>query len=134
MTTWLKLLPLELQEITDFIEPPQKVVRGDNLVGVMSDDLKKLYTLWMLVDKEAEQSKLNYRFTHKPEDEHKALEYGAKTEALRCLFWVCLKEEFDLWSKSISGIREGWQVCWTDESVYRFPFTDLFRGLFEDLE
>ena len=132
MTTWLKLLPLELQEITDFMDPPQKLCEGDNIVGVMSDDLKRLYTLWMLIDKEAEQAKLDYRFSHKLEDEYRALEYTSKSQALRCIFWVCLDEEFNLWSKDISGIRKGWQVCWTDKSNYKSPFTDLFRGLFED--
>ncbi|GAI81636.1 unnamed protein product, partial [marine sediment metagenome] len=84
--------------------------------GVMSDDLKRLYTLMMIFTKEAEQAKLDYRFSHSFEDEHKAMEYRAKSEALRHIFWTCLNEEFDLWNKDNSGVRKGWQVCWSDDS------------------
>ena len=132
MTTWLKLLPLELQEITDFMEPPAEIKKNDNVVGVMSDDLKKLYTLWMMCTREAEQAKLNHRFSHSLEDEHKAVEYKAKAEALRHIFWTCLNEEFDLWNKYTSGIRKGWQVCWSEESDDEPHIPDFLRRLLGD--
>ena len=131
MTTWLKLLPLELQQITDFREPSAEVGKNDNVVGVMSDDLKRLYTLWMVCTREAEQAKLNYRFSDDLRDQCKSREYKFKADALRHIFWTCLNEEFNLWHKSMTSVRKGWQVCWSDVSDEP-NLSDFFRKLMED--
>ena len=130
-TTWLKLLPLELQGITDIMEPPGDVGENDNVVGVMSDDLKRLYTLWRMCTKESEQARLNYRYSPNPEDKHKALEYKSKAEALQHIFWTCVNEEFDLWHRYSTGVRKGWQVCWSEESDDEPHLPDFLRRLME---
>jgi len=132
MTTWLKLLPLELQEITDFMEPPMEVEQNDNIVGVMSDDLKRLYTLWRVCTRGFEQAKLDYRFSNNNKDLVKGQEYKFKAEALQRIFWTCVNEEFNLWDKPETGVRKGWQVCWSDESSGEPHFPEFFRRLFGD--
>ncbi|NVM23790.1 MAG: hypothetical protein HWN68_18680 [Desulfobacterales bacterium] len=131
MTTWLKLLPLELQDITQFVEPFGETKRDENVAGVMSEDLKRLYTLWMSYQREAEQARLNYKYSAREEDKRTAVKNKFKADALERIFWCCVNEEFDLWDKGCTSVRTGWQVCWAERSSDDFPpfFKHLFGGL-----
>ena len=130
MSTWLKLLPLELQELDKLSEPDTQIKPGDHEVGVMSDDLKKLYSLYRSVDRASDQAKLDYR--HSLEEERaqlvgRAAELDKKAEVLRELFWIGVNDEFNLWSKRATGIRKGWKVVWyTREEGPLGRLMDLF--------
>lgn len=128
MSTWLKLLPLEMTTVEDFREPTDKIdPRYDHIVGEMSDDLKRLYTLWMQIDRESE------RLAHEAKwesDEAKkrqlvtnVYEIYKKAEILQEIFWISLKDDYQLWDKPSVGVRKNYQVVWTEE---RNPF-DIFR-------
>ena len=120
MNTWLELLPLELNEITDYFEPelefdPNKYYQ----VGKMTESLKKLFTLWRNLDKEAERSLLNTRYG-KNEQERKSYktktaELKEKAKAARLIFWISLKDTFGLWDKKCVGVTKGFLVIWSDE-------------------
>lgn len=115
MSTWLQLLPLELDGINNdkMIEPMHPLEKADHVVGEMSDMSKRLFTLAQLLDKSGNQSKLDAQYcTDKVERlEHMAQtnEFLAKSETVRTLMWIGIKDEFGLWNEGI-GVRVGFKV------------------------
>lgn len=128
MTTWIKLLPLELNGINKLIEPPDDIKKGEHKVGTMSEELKRLYTLWKESYRLAEQHKLNHRLEPSVDEEKTWKYYDYKTDALREIFWFCVHEEFDLWGKPTTAVRKGWQVVWYEEPDILPFFKHLFGG------
>ena len=113
MSTWLKLLPMELDTIKGFIEPEFTIKNTDKVVGEMSELTKKLFTLGRLLEKDGNQNKLDSHYCadneHKLELEAKAAEYTMKAQAVKILMWIGVREELQLWSANI-GIRSGFKV------------------------
>lgn len=136
MSTFLKLLPLELEGVdkSQYIDPGSEVEKTDNIVGTAPDNLKKLYTLWKLKDKAAAELALKATYSRSKEEviEHlsKASEYHYKAEALKQLFWVAIHDEFSLWDKEVAGIRTGWQVIWHDDDNPSPDLRDYLQRLF----
>ena len=132
MSTFLKLLPLELNGIEpdDYVQPKAPLGNRENQVGVMSDDLKKLYTLWNNLEKDASQHLLDYKYSNRQDDLllAKAAELGSKAEIVKGLFWVSFNDEFELWNKRNIGIREGFIAVWYEETSP--PLPPFLRGFF----
>jgi len=130
MSDWLKLLPLELSQIDNFVEPDTDMDSGDNYVGELTTELKKLFTLWRRLMEAAARTKIDYQFS-KPEDRGrlraKGLELEAKAKALEVIFWVCLQDEYQLWDRSNIGVRRDYKVVWGERSP-GFGFMDRFFG------
>ena len=113
MSTWLKLLPLELTEITDLMEPTDEVQPGDTPVGIVSDELKKMYTLYREMKKSADLLVVEVEYRKATEEERgKISELVNKSKTLEMLFWVGISDDFHLWSHTglMPAIRVGWQV------------------------
>jgi hypothetical protein len=135
VSTWLKLLPLDLDEINpgDFIEPTEDVKEGETVIGVVSDDLKKIYTLYQSLSKTASLLKveMSYRKSNS-EDNGRLSQLYYKARALQNIFWVGLNDEFDLWSHTEScDIRTGWRVVEYKKKETP-PFLKMF-GLSPDI-
>ncbi len=132
MSTWIKLLPMQLADISanHFREPHGELERTDNVVGVMSDDLKRLYTLWIDTQMASEQLVLEAKFAFKQNERDssftRAFELRTKTEVLEKIFWVSLRDEFGLWDKPGVGIRANYQVVWFDSPQPKSIFDMLF--------
>ena len=115
MSTWLKLLPLELDGINklEYIEPDHPSEKGDHSVGEMSDTTRQLYTLGILLEKDGRQHQLDAHYcddkTRKLELEAKAVEFLSKATIIRELMWIGIKDEFGLWGENI-GVRRGFKV------------------------
>ena len=108
---------MELQEVSDFLEPNREIERNDHVVGEMSDDLKKLYTLWNSTMKSAMQLQMERMFGQvKDKDDWKARfdEITDKIEILQRLFWFAVKAEHNLWGYPSIGVRKGFTVVWSD--------------------
>jgi len=121
MTTWLRLLPLELDEVKEeeLVEPRSPMDSAkDSEVGEASMDLKKLYTLWMRAEKEMHQIMFKLRFEVDDPlvglEEAKSIlrKLSDESDALKAIFWVSVKEEHNLWDKPSIGIRKGWKIVW----------------------
>ncbi len=122
MSTWLELLGLEFQYIEekDCVEPKAKLdSKKDHVVGDMTKDQKKLYTYWLNLQREAEQTLLAARYENdegrQKEILLKAEELGAKAGVIREIFWISLRDEFALWGKGEIGVRKGFKVVWSEE-------------------
>lgn len=132
MSIFLKLLPLELDQITEFIEPHDPVGEAEHVVGVVSDDLKKLYTLHILKAKAKDEAVVEAKYASPDLRQSltaRADELNGKAHVLWELFRVALNDEFELWDKPAVGVRVRWQVVWYEKKP---PFSDFFRGLFPE--
>ena len=133
MSTWLKLLPLELSGIDepDLVEPGYTLGRNDNPVGEMSDMVKRLFTLGQLLEKDANQANLDARFCtdrrKKVELQTRANEFITKATVIKELMWISIKDEFGLWNMNV-GVRAGFKVVTMPDNEDSIP--PFFRGLF----
>jgi len=138
MSTWLKLLPVELGEITEkeYIEPQEELdPQKFHIVGEMTDDLKRLYTLWLVLSKERDECALTAKYAKDEREEKlniaKYAELEEKTDVVKRIFWISLRDEFGLWNK-LDGIRvgvsKGFKVVWAERPPRGRSFLDGLMG------
>ena len=118
--SWLKMLAMELSsiDIKEIIEPNEEVdPRLDVVVGEASDDLKRIYTLVNKLQEAGARYSIDARFSRdnslRADAKKKMQELKDKIETLMKIFWIVLKDDFDLWDKDIVGIRKGWKVTYS---------------------
>jgi len=134
--TWFRLLPSELNGIQDedYWDPEIECdTRTDNLVGVMSDVLKQLFTLYRRLDELAARTKLDARYSRNIDDAKqnafRAIEFKTKADALSEILWISIRDEFNLWDKPSIGLRRGFKVVWED--IPEPPnIRDILRDIF----
>ena len=116
--TWLNLLPLEIASVEESLEPQSKKLREDHNVGYMSQEHKKLYTLWKRIEEKALQSSVKAQFETNEESRAYAIttsyELRAKADALRKILLISLQDYFNVWDKPSIGLRYGFEVVWSD--------------------
>jgi len=132
MSTFLKLLPLELNDLSEFMEPPAEVALDDRLVGDMSDTDKRLWTLGKAMEKDCNQYQLDAKYATSKDQRNeliaKARELGAKSNILISLLWTSIRDEFGLWSESNVGVRAGFKVVIAPEDIPPFIKGIMFGG------
>ena len=124
MSTFTEMLPLELKDIHNYIEPEMELEKSDHEVGIMSDELKKLFTMWRQLGLKCAEAKLHMSFNVKGINIARCRELDSKAEAIKNIFWIAIYDEFELWDKSDIGVRKGFNVVWSDEdkSQHMPPF------------
>lgn len=124
MSTWLRLLPLEIADVQDLIEPIGPIKEGETIVGVVSDNLRKVWTLYNSLKKSAELLTVELRYAPaSTEGRGRASELTAKARALELLFWIGVIDELEIWGHPEQcGLRVGWQVVEFKQQVMQFPF------------
>lgn len=132
MSTWLKFLQIELQDITSdkFLEPGADYGEGDKKVGVMDDGLKRLWTLWQSYKKVAAKCAFDIRYEPGANIEElsaREYEFQTKSEVLREIFWIAVKDKFGLWHALSIGVRKGFIIV---ESEKHEGPDDFLRRLF----
>jgi len=127
MSTWLKLLPLEIQSVDTLIEPTEEVKEGETVAGVVSDGLKKLWTLSSAGKKAAALLEVELRYTPSagPEERGRMTEQASKANAMEMIFWIGAMDELQLWGHpEACALRVGWQVV-----EFKRPETNPFKFL-----
>ncbi len=133
MNIWPPIIKLELEElkVDSFKEPEREVCsEHDHVVGVMSEDDRRLYTLMGIKRYEATRLHLEIQFLGKQTSEElmgRFFRLRAEAKLVESLFWLNIQNEFSIWSKGRVGVREGFQIVWTSES--QNPFDGLFDNL-----
>ena len=133
MSTWLRLLPLELDSIEadSCMNPNHKLEPTDNKMGIMSQTSRQLYTLAMLVGKDAKQNMLDSEYcvdeSRRNELRAKAAELGEKSSVLMQLMWISVRDELHMWGYSV-GIRENFVVVRTPDTNDTPPFIKRLLG------
>lgn len=135
MSTWLKLLPLELDGIneSEFIEPDVALKKTDQQIGTMSEMARRLYTLSRLLAKDANQFNLDAHFCNdkvkKSELVAKSLEFVAKATVIQELVWIGIRDDLGIWDEPI-GVRMGFKVVTYPETGDDMPpFIKRIMGL-----
>ncbi len=114
MNEWLRLLPLELQDVPVQEFPFTPVSQTETVVGTLPAELINLFSLWMATAKESQRLTVEMRY--KPDDLEMAAYYDeltSKAKALEAIFWIGVKEHFQLWGvgqKQTVAIRQDYQV------------------------
>ena len=134
--TWFKLLATELESLSenDLSGPLlAELEEKDHVVGDITSDLElqKFYVFGRRLIAESERLLIDAREagSRKEMEElvSRAQELTDKGHLIVNIFWTSIKDSFQLWDKSSIGIREGWQVVWSDQNTSLPPF---LRGLF----
>lgn len=136
--SWFDLLKVEMDTLSpeELLKPDTEVEMNDHIVGDAATDteLQQLYAVGIKLMEAAERAVLDAKWTKgdKAKQEEllaKANELHEKGKLVIDLFWVSIKDSFRLWDKSAVGVREGWQVVWSDQDTSLPPF---LRQLFGD--
>ena len=113
---WIEFLPKELDEIKEFIDPPMEVESDDIVVGDATDEMKRLYTLSCKYEEIFTRMAVEARYAKNENEQIKArkkmTEANQKRETLLEIFWICIKDYFELWGKNSVGIRKGYKIIW----------------------
>lgn len=135
MSTWLETLQTEIQDelkSVHLMEPNTDLGADDRIVGDMDEQLRGVYSLAMRWMKTAADNATAAQFeTNKERQEllsEQAQRLAKKSKILLDIFWISIKEQFDLWEKPSIGVRRGCKVVWSESSTP--PIVDLFRRLF----
>ena len=117
---WLSNLHLELDMLKpeDYIEPQWERSSKETIVGELSDDLKRVFTLYIIYQKAAAQASVDMTFATVDEKETakgKVNENESKAALLNRMLWHGVHDKFDLWHHPIVGVRQNYQVIYNDE-------------------
>ncbi len=143
-TTWLDLLPneLDLIEKKDLIDPGSPIEKGEEIIGVMTFRQRQLYTLLEKISKELDELMVEARYAPFGKQQEYIIrinELSEKKKILYGLFWVSIKDHFDIW-KTIPnwekegiegvGVRQGFRVVKIKKQ--KGGISDFLRFLFEE--
>lgn len=135
--SWFDLLSVEMDTLSpgDILEPDTAVSVNDHVAGYADTDLElqKLYTIGMRLKEAGERAFLDAKWAKgdevKQEFLNRARELHEKGDLVLDVFWISIYDSFQLWGRHSIGIREGWQVVWSDQDTSLPPF---LRRLFGD--
>lgn len=132
--SWLKILAMELSGLgpNEIIEPETEVDKSDVVVGEASDDLKRIYTLAEKLREAGARYTVDARFSKdnrlRADLQRKVYELSQKVETLMQIFWITLKDDFNLWDKNSIGVRKGWKVAYSKNDSPT-TFLDILKNL-----
>ena len=128
--TWLRLLPMDIQSVTERLTPQQPVGSEETVIGTLPDELINLYSLWTATAKEGARTLVDLRYSVDDEDLMSRYdELTDKAAALESLFWIAVKEHLQIWGigvKEAIGLRQEYQVVKHPRTANLPPF---LRGL-----
>ena len=126
---FIALLGIELNMLDQILEPQDEMQPGDQIQGEISEDLRKLYTLWKLTGSRAGALQNELRWG--PADPEKATlahEFSCKAGVINVIFWAAVQDELHLWhSKEPLAIRKGFKVVIYKEGSV--PMFQIMGGL-----
>ena len=114
VTDWVKFLPLQIQE-TSILDQPNDapVEKGEKVVlEECSDELKKLWSLFRTLKKEAAVAKIDGEFENDSNALQRFWDTDNMADVIKDLFWLGARHEAGLYKAGNAGlgIRKGWKV------------------------
>jgi hypothetical protein len=131
---FIDLIKMDLDSLKEeeLFEPNVPLDPGDNLIGDMTLDHKKLFTLMTLTLRQSEEVKLKARFSSNESQKSLFEEFSlltSKYDLLNDMFWFEVKLTYrDLACKPKIGVRQGYKIVWTNSSPNPL---DMLRKMFE---
>lgn len=130
MGTFLKLLNLELQDIKEFVDLGNDPEQSDHVAGVMTDEQKKLYTYYMKLKRQLDESRVTAKYSKDPAASGKVDELEEKVKVTRAIFYFTIREDFALWDKEVVAVCKGHQIVWSTGPPALGLLPPFLRGLF----
>jgi hypothetical protein len=103
--------------IVDEFQPTEKVSLDEQIVGEMTEEMKKICVLRAQADQKIRDAVADSISSRKPVDDDpvamkEIIQTKTLLELLNNLLWYIIHSEFDLWGSEIEGvgIRENWKV------------------------
>lgn len=137
MITALENLLKEIEMVEGpLFSPTGKVLPDERLVGLATEDEKKIYSLARHEGREAERATLEYKHSEDGSADEKTwlramLWHQDRKKIFMLLFWYAVQERLDSWIASI-GIREGWKIVVVESTS--LDKLDSMRQLMDLLE
>lgn len=130
MPMWLDVVNEDLNKliIDGLPEPITEIGEEDYLVGEANTDQRKLFHLASQYDRIATMSLLEARYVSEEERESltkKATEFYKKSELILEIFWVSVKDSFNLWGEPSVGIRKGWKIVRSESEDFESSIKNL---------
>ena len=126
---WMRLLPMDIQEVTERQPPQQPIGSDDTVIGTLPDELINLYSLWTATSKESSKTLVDLHYAVNDEALQSLYdELSDKAKALESLFWIAVKEHFHLWGIGLTdvlGVRQEYKVVKSKRPPVMF---NLFKG------
>lgn len=109
---FITLLGLELSMVDKINEPQDEILPGENIKGEISEELRKLYTVWKRLGQSAGALENDIQWGNSsPEAIAKVHELKAKASIIKAIFWTAIQDELHLWGGSDSlALRTGFRV------------------------
>lgn len=133
---WLDEIKAELDEFTpEFLgsfEPQIEAEKGERVVGELTDDLKKLFSLmarYRIKGRRAFVAFIHGVFKEGVAYEENLLEYvvlSEKARVLKEIFHISINNAFNLWQKPAFGVRKSWKVVLVEEETKTEKEAPLF--------
>lgn len=126
--SWFSLIFTEINHLEKIAEPFQPVnPENENVMGELTEEELRLYTLALMTNKEADDYiyELNFIGDSKQIEVtlKKILELKTKSEVLKMIFWISVRDRLDLWFIESLGIRKGRKVVIANDDS--FPFLNF---------
>ncbi len=128
--TWLKLLPMNLDLTDKLIEPKNAVgslEKNELPIGIMDEELRKLFTMWRLSDKALHEAVMRIEFGDSSDEDEHVADKKAFYDVLEALVWYSVRRQTNCWDKPI-GLRSGWVVVTYDQKPKMLNIKDIFGG------
>ena len=122
------LLGLELDMIEKIIEPQDEMQPGDEILGEISGDLRKLYTVWKQMGKSAGALENDIQWGNTSLNAFGTVqELKAKASIVKAILWIAIQDELHLWDCKVPlALRTGWKVVSCKSQG--FPIFRMFGG------
>jgi hypothetical protein len=135
MNTFLDEMRMELEmfaaDDAQMLGPAKPVQAGDVTVAQIDPAFRRLYVLATAWSLQSAQLKLRFHYGAATEEERlQAVKLEARAEALRHIFWITVKDFYNLWNKPNLSIRADWTlVCREDDPTDIPPFLRNMFGI-----
>lgn len=112
MIDFLTLIEYELNRVETIIEPSDDIQPGEDIVGEISEELQKFYTVWKQTGKTAGALENDMRWGNvSPETMAQVQELKTKAQAIYLLFWIAVQDEMKRWDpRDHLAIRKGFKL------------------------
>lgn len=129
--SWLGMLRMELSLIDEFIEPDTESEDNEAILGVASDEVKRLWTYYSKTEEIATRTLIDAKYCKKHDEKDdlmkRAFEMKLKAEMARSILFLSLRDQFGIWNPTVGiGIRAGFQITTFKDTSN--PLLDLLRG------
>jgi hypothetical protein len=131
---FIQALGLELETIQELIEPFEEIKPGEEVIGEISEELRRLYTYWRVTGKAAGaiENEISWGDAN-PETRARAYELNIKAQVLHAILWVAIQDEIGVWEdKQRLFLRKGFKIIKTPPKPPMFPMFNIFPGGPED--